>query len=417
MRLFIASLFVLMLPLACNQKFSHLPDEDPPATDHIVLGIDNFVQNYSHLVQGKRVGLMTNSSGVNGKLRLTSDLLFSAKNVNLTVLFSPEHGIRGSVYAGLKVKDAIDSRTSLPVYSLYGSQPKPSAEALKNIDVLVVDIQDIGLRAYTYIYTMAMIMEAASESDKQVIVLDRPNPINGIDIEGNLVEEEFYSIVGLYSIPYRHGMTIGELALLFNTEFGINCSLKVIPMKNWQRRMFWNETGLDWIPTSPHVPHWQTILYMIASGTLGELHVLSNGVGYTSPFELIGAPWINSEEFADSLNKLNLPGVHFRPLIFKPYYSLYKGDICQGVQLHIKDNHQFKPYTTGLHIIQTHIKLYPEQNLFADETRVNMFDKVMGTDKIRKKLTGGMPMTELKQSWQEELNQFKQKRKKYLIYN
>jgi len=272
------------------------------------------------------------------------------------------------------------------------------------------------LRAYTYIYTMAMVMEAAAENGKQVIILDRPNPIGGERVEGNLVEKKYFSFVGLYPIPYQHGMTIGELALLFNSEYGINCKLEVIPMIGWKRQMLWNETSLSWIPTSPHVPHWQSILYMGATGTFGELGVLSEGIGYTSPSEIVGAPWIDGEKFSLHLNRLNIPGVYFRPLYFKPYYAHHAGQICQGVQLHITDPAKFQAYSTGLHIMRVHMKLYPEKNLFNKKNRVNMFDKVVGTDRIRKDLISGMKVEAIISDWSPELETFKAIRGKYLLY-
>ncbi|MHA2278036.1 MAG: exo-beta-N-acetylmuramidase NamZ family protein [Candidatus Kariarchaeaceae archaeon] len=380
------------------------------------LGIDNFIENYLDLVQGKSVGLLTNPSGVNGNLRATSDILHDHHQVNLNALFGPEHGIRGVINAGEKISTSTDQKTGLPVYSLYGKTRKPSAEMLRGIDIILVDIQDIGLRAYTYIYTMAKVMEAAAENAKQVIVLDRPNPLGGERVEGNLVEKDYFSFVGLFPIPYQHGMTIGELALLFNSEYNINCNLVVIPMRGWKREMLWDETGLDWIPTSPHLPHWQSIFYMGATGTFGELGVLSEGVGYTSPFEIVGAPWIDGEEFSSNLNRKKLPGVYFRSLYFKPYYAHYAGQICQGVQLHITDPSIFQPYSTGLHIMQTHMKLYPEKDLFSKKDRVKMFEKVVGTNKIRKSLIAGLTINDLKETWLPELEKFSTKRAKYLLY-
>ena len=381
-----------------------------------LLGIDNFIQNHLELVKGKRVGLVTNPSGVNGKLQATSDILFLHPDVNLTAYYGPEHGIRGAIHAGWNVADTLDPKTALPIYSLYGKRRKPSAESLQNVDVIIIDIQDIGIRAYTYIYTMAMVMEAAAENGKQVIVLDRPNPIGGELVEGNLVKEPFFSFVGLYPIPYHYGMTIGELALLFNTEYDINCDLKVVPMIGWQRDMFWDATGLSWVPTSPHVPHWETILHMGATGTFGELGVLSEGVGYTSPFEMVGAPWIDGEDFAEKLNTLHIEGVFFRPLYFRPYYLHYQGEICQGVQLHILDARKFRPYSAGLKIMQAHIELYPDHDLFAKKDRVSMFNKVVGNDAIKEALQNGKSVDEIEASWQPELDAFKTIREKYLLY-
>ncbi len=411
-------LIIVFLFLASCQPglIKKQPQPSPSPSAKVVLGVENFLQNYKTLVKGKRVGLLTNPSGVDSKLNSTADLLFNDPDINLTALFGPEHGIRGAIYAGEHVTDEVDPHTGLPVFSLYGAHKKPTPEMLKNVDVILVDIQDIGLRGYTYIYTMAMVMEAAAENSKQVIVLDRPNPIGGLKIEGNLVEKGFESFVGLYPIPYRHGMTIGELAKYFNEEFDIHCDLIVIPMIGWQREMLWGQTGLLWVPTSPHVPHWETILYMGATGTIGELRAISEGVGYTSPFELIGAPWIDGYQFAQALNDLQLPGVIFRPLYFKPYYASYKGEVCQGAQLHITDPQAFNSYQTGLYILQTILRLYPDHDPFQFEQRVTMFQKVIGCAWIIDDLKAGKSVKEIATKWQNELKQFNEKRKKYLLY-
>ncbi|MBD3226341.1 MAG: DUF1343 domain-containing protein [Caldithrix sp.] len=410
----------MLMTISCTSG-KKMTKAEPPSManelqESVLLGNENLMQNHLDVVKEKRIGLLTNPSGVNSNLQSSADLFYLHKGIQLKALFAPEHGIRGAEYAGDNIKDQIDPHTNLPVYSLYGDHRKPTAEMIEGLDAIIVDIQDIGVRGYTYIYTMAKVMEAAAEFDKEVIVLDRPNPIGGIRVEGNLVEEPFYSFVGLYPIPYRHGMTIGELAKLFNKEFGIECHLTVIPMKFWKREMLWGDTGLQWVPTSPHVPHWETVLFMSATGTFGELRTLSEGVGYTSPFEIVGAPWIKAREFADALNDLHLPGVIFRPLTFHPYYASYEGQVCQGVQLHLTKPRQFDSYITGLHIMKTAMHLYPEHDLFANKHRLGMFNKVMGTDKIMKKLIRGMSVEDIAEDWQNELNRFNEVRKQYLIY-
>ncbi len=421
MRLFFTNILLILIFSAChaplyrNVSSSPLP-RSKDVKPNVLLGIENFLMNYKHLVKNKKVGLLTNPSGVDSRLNSTADLLANDKDVQLTALFGPEHGIRGAIYAGETVEDEVDPQTGVPVFSLYGKYRKPTPEMLKNVDVILVDIQDIGLRGYTYIYSMAKVMEAAAENGKQVIVLDRPNPIGGVKVEGNLVEKGFESFVGLYPIPYRYGMTIGELAKLFNEEFGIHCQLTVIPMKGWTREMYWNDTGLLWVPTSPHVPHWETVLYQIATGTFGELRVLSEGVGYTSPFELVGAPWIDGYRLAKALNDLNLHGVLFRPLYFKPYYAAYKGQICQGVQLHITDFRAFNAYETGLHILRTVMDLYPQQDILRNNPRLPVFNKVMGCAWIAEDLMAGKSVAQISQKWQKELKSFLKIRKKYLLY-
>ncbi len=402
------------LLLSCSPK---LTKEKPVYQEEkVILGNENFLQNFLHLVKDKRVGLVTNPSGVNSKLESTADIFAAHDQINLTALYGPEHGIRGAIYGGEKVADEIDPHTGLPVYSLYGKYRKPTEAMLDIVDVLIVDIQDIGSRSYTYVYTMAKVMEAAAEYNKEVIILDRPNPVNGVSVEGNILEEEYSSFVGMYPIAYRHGMTIGELAKLFNNEFGINCELSVIPLRNWKREMNWGDTGLPWVPTSPHIPHWETVFFYCTTGTFGELRLLSEGVGYTSPFELVGAPWINGYELAEALNALNPEGVIFRPIYYKPFYASYEGEICQGVQLHITDFGSFRLYTTGLHIMQTVMRLYPDKNIFARQDRIGMFNKVMGTDWIKNALQANIPVPEMEAKWQPELNQFLKTREKYLMY-
>ncbi len=385
-------------------------------SSYVVPGVENLLRNHLDLLKGKRVGLVTNPSGVDHNLHSTADLFAANPAINLTTLFGPEHGIRGAVSAGESVSDQTDPKTGIPVYSLYGKQRKPTAKMLSKVDVLVVDLQDIGVRAYTYVYTMALVMQAGAEHHIPVIVLDRPNPIGGDVVEGNLVEDGFFSFVGLYPIPYRHGMTIGELARLFNEEYGIHCDLTVIPVQGWKRSMLWDETHLPWILPSPHVPHWQTVLFMSSTGTFGELHTLSEGVGYTLPFELVGAPWINGTKLANVLNALHLPGVRFRPLYFKPYYGLFSQQICQGVQIHLTNPRVYQSYVTGLYIMQTVMRLYPEHDLFAEPDRVRMFNKVMGCDWITNDLKQDIPVKQIQAAWQDDLERFKAIRAKYVLY-
>ncbi len=380
-------------------------------------GLENFLANHLDKLAGKRVGLVTNPSGVNHKLESSADLFFKHPDINLTALYGPEHGIRGAIHAGEHVENMTDPKTGLPVYSLYGKTRKPTKEMLDDVDIMIVDIQDVGVRSYTYIYTMAMVMEACAKHGKQVIVLDRPNPLGGAIVEGNIVHEGFFSFVGLYPLAYRHGMTIGELALLFNSEYDINCDLTVIPLQNWERNMLFDETGLPWVPTSPHVPHWETTLHMCATGTFGELHTLFHGVGYTSPFEIVGGPWIkDADAYARALNDLNLPGVIFRPITFKPYYLFYQGEVCHGAQLHITDAKAFRPFVAGLHIMQVTMRMYPDYDLFQNTRRVGSFNKVMGTDRIMEDLKGGKDVSTMQEEWQAELQAFLKIRDKYLLY-
>jgi len=399
-------------PVANNKAY------DVPESTHdtVILGLENFLINHASLVKGKRVGLVTNPSGVNRNLKSSADLFFQHPDINLTALYGPEHGIRGDIFAGHKISDQHDPKTGLPVFSLYGKTRKPNKEMLNGIDVIIFDIQDIGIRSYTYISTMGAVIEAAAEHDKEIIILDRPNPLGGINVEGNIVQDGYFSFVGYFPIAYRHGMTIGEIANMHNIENNLKAKLTVIPIQNWKRKMLWGGTKLPWVPTSPHVPHWESALYLATTGTFGELHVLSEGVGYTMPFEYVGAPWIKAEEYAQALNNLNLSGIIFRPVYFKPYYFRLKDQNCQGVQLHITNYNKFDSFSTGLKIMQTTMSLYPEHDLFANKKRISSFNKVMGSDAITNGLKNGKTVTALEKDWTKELNAFKKLRKKYLLY-
>ena len=386
-------------------------------------GIEVLVESNFKLLQGKRVGLITNPTGITSSFTSTVDILAKAKGVNLVALFGPEHGVRGDVTAGGKVDNFIDSATGLPVYSLYGKTRKATPEMLKGIDVLVYDIQDIGSRSYTFINTMALAMEAAAENNIEFIILDRPNPLNGNRVEGNVLDLKFRSFVGQYPLPYVYGMTCGELAELLNNEGwldgGKKCNLTVIKMENWKRWMHWDNTKLPWVPTSPHIPNSQTALLYSAIGMLGELETINIGVGYTMPFQLVGQEWINGAQLAEILNAKNLPGVMFRPLSFKPFYGKQEGKQLSGVQIHITDNAKINLTNIQLYVIESLIKLYPNKNPFAlaDSGRNMMFDKVAGTDEIRKKLSEEISASTIIASWQNRVAEFMKIRKKYLLYD
>ena len=385
------------------------------SSNPIRLGIDILVEKKISLIKGKRVGLITNPSGVNRRLESTVDVLYRHPEVKLTALFAPEHGIRGSIPAGQFIAAYIDSATGLTVYSLYGSTKKPTKEMLANIDVLVFDIQDVGSRPYTFIYTMAYAMEAAKENGIPFIVLDRPNPISGTLVDGNVLNSEFKSFIGLYPIPYVHGMTVGELAFLFNREFGIGANLTVVPMEGWKRTMTFSETGLLWIPTSPHIPTAETAIYYAATGFIGELSTLSVGVGYTLPFKVVGAPWIDGQKLADELNKRKLPGIIFRPMHWQQFYGIFNGTQVSGVVLHVTDPHVFKPFAAGIHILEAIRKLYPDKELI-DGTRVSSFNLAVGNNTIANRLKSGVSAEEIIKEYQKELESFIKLRKEYLLY-
>ena len=378
-------------------------------------GIEVLLSERLELVKGKRVGLITNPTGVTSKLVSTIDALDEHSEIELAALFGPEHGVRGDVFAGNYVADTIDQRTGVPVHSLYGQRRAPTPELLQGLDVLVYDIQDVGSRAYTYIYTMALSMQAAAQQGIPFIVLDRPNPLGGELIEGPVLDERFKSFIGLFPIPYIYGLTVGELAKFFNEEYGFGARLTVVPMQGWRRYMIFEETGLPWVPTSPHVPHAQTAFFIAAIGGMGELGAVNEGVGYTMPFELIGHTWINGYALAATLNARKLPGVIFRPLHYRPYYFGHKDMELSGVQIHLTDARSFRPMLTQLHILTALLQLYPEQAIFNPQ-RIKNFDQAMGTDQVRLRLQAGEIPFAIYRAWDEELGRYRNKRKKYLIY-
>ncbi len=338
----------------------------------------------------------------------------------MVALYGPEHGVRGDVHAGDKVDNANDSSTGLPVYSLYGKTRKPTPEMLKDIDVLVYDIQDIGCRSFTYISTMGVAMEAAAENNKEFIVLDRPNPIGGLKIEGNVVEDGYISFVSQFKIPYLYGLTCGELALMLNGEQMLSkpCNLHVVKMKGWKRKMDYVQTGLQWIPSSPHIPHPHSAFFYPVSGLLGELGYMSIGVGYTIPFQMFAAPWVEAEKLADNLNRLHLPGVIFRPMHLKPFYSVGKGEHLQGVQVHIVDFNKVSLSEIQFYVMQEVTALYPDRAVFdhADKERFHMFDLVSGSKEIRERFSQRNRWEDVRDYWYKDVDDFRQLSQKYYLY-
>ncbi|WLR57596.1 DUF1343 domain-containing protein [Mesobacillus subterraneus] len=381
------------------------------------VGAEALLEDHKDLIKGKRVGLITNPTGVDQNLNSVVDLLFNDPDVELTALYGPEHGVRGSAQAGAYVEYYIDERTQLPVYSLYGKTKKPTPEMLENIDVLLFDIQDVGTRFYTYIYTMAYAMEAAKENDIPFIVLDRPNPLGGDKVEGPVLETEYKSFVGNYEIPLRHGMTVGELAKLFNEEFDIGADLTVVEMDRWKRTMNYDETPLEFVMPSPNMPTLDTA-FVYPGAALIEGTNVSEGRGTTRPFELIGAPFINSDDLSAKLNSLGLPGVKFRAASFTPTFSKHTGKLSHGIQIHISDHDAFDPIVTGLHIVKTIHDMYPEEFEFrAEDSRgISFFDLLTGNGWIREEIEAGTSVEEIQNMWEAKLKEFKQVREKYLLY-
>lgn len=375
-------------------------------------GIEVLLKDEKNVLSGKKVGLITNPTGIDSKLTSIVDLLHDDPDINLTALFGPEHGVRGDAQAGASVEYYIDEKTGLPVYSLYGKTKKPTPEMLKDVEVLVFDIQDVGTRYYTYIYTMAYAMEAAKENDIPFIVLDRPNPQGGESVDGPVLEPEFSSFVGLYPIPLKHGMTVGELATFFNKEYKIGADLKVIKMKGWKRDMDYDDTGLPFVLPSPNMPTVSTTFVYPATGLIEGTNV-SEGRGTTKPFELIGAPYINSGELAGKLNALRLPGVKFRAASFTPTFSKHAGKLSHGVEVYITDREEFKAVPTGLHIIKTIQDLYPGDFEFL---AANNFNLLIGNGWIMSRIKEGSTVNEILKEYQERQDDFKKVRKNYLLY-
>ncbi|NQV38642.1 MAG: DUF1343 domain-containing protein [Candidatus Marinimicrobia bacterium] len=388
----------------------------------VIPGVEVLEKDDFSILHGKRVGLVTNATGVNRKLLSTVDIFFEAEQVNLVALYGPEHGVRGTETAGAKVGFYNDQKTGLPVFSLYGDNRKPTPSMLENIDILVYDIQDVGCRSYTYISTMGLCMEACGESEIPFVVLDRPNPLGGNRVEGNIVEDGYFSFVSQFPIPYVYGLTPGELAHFLNDERllsnGIQCDLTIISMENWMRNMTFEMTGLEWVPTSPHIPHKSSPFYYVSSGVMGELGIISEGVGYTAPFQFIGAPWVNQDTLATELNLLELEGVLFRPVVYKPYYGRDAGKYVHGVQVHMIDPQAVNLLSLQFYYLETLIRLYPEKNPFemAQENRLKMFDKVMGTSKVRELFTRNYSVKDIDSFFSKDIQSFKEESKKYYLY-
>jgi uncharacterized protein YbbC (DUF1343 family) len=380
----------------------------------VVPGLDVLLGPKRGLLAGKRVGLITNPTGVTVKLESAIDRMAQARDFKLAALFGPEHGVRGDAQAGAAVADRMDARTGLPAYSLYGTTRKPTPAMLAGLDVLVFDIQDIGARFYTYPWTLALVMQAAREAGMGVIVADRPNPIGGIRVEGPVLDPALASFVGAYPIPIRHGMTVGELALMMNTDFGIGCDLTVVTCTNWRRPDDATQTGLPWVPPSPNMPTIDTAF--IYPGTcLIEGTNLSEGRGTTKPFELIGAPFIDAPGLADRLNQRNLPGAHFRPAWFTPSFSKFQGQLCAGVQVHIKDRAAFAPVDAGIAILLEVARHHGKDFSFLPGNPP-FFDKLAGVSWLREAITAGESLDAIKTRWQPELAAFKLKRARRLLY-
>jgi uncharacterized protein YbbC (DUF1343 family) len=384
----------------------------------VLFGIDVLVNERLDLIRGRRLGLISNASGVNRDLRSGVDALLCEPGVTLITLFGPEHGYGAAAPDGAPVASGVHPHTGLPVFSLYGDVRKPTADMLEGLDVLMFNIQCVGVRFYTYVTTLLYSMQAAAEHGLAYIVCDRPNPIGGEIVEGPVLEPGFESFVGPGPLPIRHGLTVGELARLFNEEWGVGCDLTVVPCVGWKRDMWFEDTGLPWAPPSPAMP-WPQTATVYPGLCLLEGTNLSEGRGTALPFHLAGAPWIDGHLLAEELNQLELPGVHFRGVTFQPTSGKWAGKRCGGVQLHVTDREGFRPLTAALHLLRMVQDLYPEEFAYpasgSDASRP-CIDLLAGTDQVRLGLRDGASVPDLVASWGEEQDRFVQVARKHALY-
>lgn len=404
----------LYLALLCVCVLSVVPAQ----AQHVAPGIEVLRANGFEQLRGKRVGLITNPTGVDSGLKSTIDILHEAPEVKLTALFAPEHGVRGDVHAGTRVAQATDSKTGVKVYSLYGATRKPTAEMLRDVDVLVYDIQDNGCRSFTFISTMGLAMQQCAALGKEFMVLDRPNPLGGDKVEGSPATES-RSFVNQFAIPYLYGLTPGELARMLVGENLIKLDkplqLSVVPMRGWRRDMLYDETGLPWVLPSPHMPTAETALFYPATGILGELSWASIGVGYTLPFRTVAAPWVDSVKFAARMNGLHLPGVKFRPVNYRPFYSFGKGIDLGGVEIYINDFRKAPLTLIQFYVMQELAAMYPNHKPTAAPDRLQMFDKVT-SHKLREAFFRRFRVGDMEQVWNAGVADFKNRSEKYYIY-
>jgi len=387
----------------------------------VKLGIERILQERPQLLDGARVGAVVHPASVFPNLRHTADVLRDELSTNLTALLGPQHGARGEKQDNMIESGHYrDPDTGVPVYSLYSETRKPTPDMMREVDVLIYDLQDVGTRVYTFIYTLAYCMEACRESGKKMIVADRPNPIGGRLVEGNLLDTGYRSFVGLYPLPMRHGMTVGELARFFNEEFAINCDLTVVPMEGWRRCQWFDETGLPWVAPSPNMPTLDTAAVYPGMVLVEGTH-LSEGRGTTRPFELVGAPYINPKNLAVRMNRLALPGVKFRAAYFEPTFHKWCGETCGGVQVHVTDREAFEPYLAGLSLIAEIRRLHGER--FAWRPPPYEYEYVKLPIEI---LCGGRVLVDLmesgagpealRSSWRSDVDEFLSRRERYLLY-
>jgi uncharacterized protein YbbC (DUF1343 family) len=385
----------------------------------VLLGSDRLLA--SSAIDGRRVGIVCNPASVNAALQHVADRFAAYPRARLAAIFGPQHGFRSDVQDNMiETTHTKDEIRRVPVFSLYSDVREPTAEMLDGIDVLVIDLQDVGVRIYTYIYTMANCLKAARRHGVKVIVCDRPNPIGGTQVEGPVLVPGFESFVGMFPIPMRHGMTIGEIARLFNEHFGIGADLEVVTMDGWTRQMYWDETGLTWIMSSPNIPTFDTTL-VYPGGVLFEGTNVSEGRGTTRPFELVGAPWVVAERFADAMNRRELPGVFFRPVVFEPTFHKHAHTACAGCQVHVRDRQTFRPVESGVALIESFRAVDPSQfgwkrPPYEYEYEKMPIDCLAGSSALREQIDAGAAATDIAASWRQPIDAFLKVRGKFLIY-
>jgi uncharacterized protein YbbC (DUF1343 family) len=387
----------------------------------VVLGLEKLVNERAELLRGARVGLLCNQASVDHGFRHAADLLHGHPAVRLTALFGPQHGIRGDVQDNMvETPHGVDAATGLPVHSLYSETREPTEAMLADVDVLVCDLQDVGCRIYTFVYTIAHCMQVARRLGKRVIVTDRPNPIGGQGVAGNVLDPAYASFVGLFPIPTRHGMTIGELSRLFNEHFDIGCDLHVVPLEGWSRDRWLDETDAPWVMPSPNMPTVDS-----AAAFPGTVHLegtqMSEGRGTTRPFELVGAPYVDAPAYAARLNALGLPGVTFRATGFQPTFQKHAGKGCGGVQIHVLDRRTFEPVITGVAVVKTAFDMYRDEFRWKEPPYEyvhdkNPFDVIAGTASLREAIEAGASLEDVETSWRKPLDAFRRLRRGFLLY-
>lgn len=410
----------LLLLLGCAAEIPDSRHAATPASDGVRPGLEVFLSNPPAAIRGKQVGLITNHSGIDRQGRTTIDLLHALPDVELVALFSPEHGIRGTAADGEKVESGTDGKTGLPIFSLYGETRQPTAAMLEKVDALVYDIQDVGVRQYTYESTMVLAMRAAAEKGIPIVVLDRPNPITGTIVEGNILEPEFESFVGIHPVASRHGMTMGELARMYNEEQQIGADLTVVPMEGWRREMWWEDANLPRVNPSPNLRRTEAEIHYPGTVFFEAINV-SEGRGTDTPFEQVGAPWLENQQVVDSMNALELPGVRFEPVTFAIAEGAgkYPGETVQGVRLEVTDRNSYRPIRTSLLMIDLIRRLHPDdfqwRGASNPQARILTIERHGGTARLREAIEAGT-LPALLEEWDADAERFRETRSRYLLY-